>query len=350
MQAREGVIEFLLINHPLDCPVCDQGGECDLQDQAYVYGSDVSRYREVKRGVQDKDYGPLIKTVMTRCIHCTRCVRFANEVAGVPDLGATGRGNTMEIGAYVDKVFDSEVSGNVIDLCPVGALLSKPYSFTARPWELRHVESIDVSDGIGSNIRVDVRGRDVMRILPRINDLVNEEWISDKARFLYDGLTKQRLDVPMIKSGDRFIPIDWRQAFDILAAELERLNGSDIAAIVGDQVEAESIVALKDLINRLGSSSLYSRANVSSDLRSDYIMNSGLDGIDHADALLLIGSNPRMEAPMFNVRVRKGVVHRGLRVGLVGPAANLTYPHTHLGDELSVLEAIAEGRYELFWK
>ena len=251
----------------------------------------------------------------------------------------------MEIGSYVDKFFDSEVSGNVIDLCPVGALTSKPYAFTARPWELRHVESIDVTDAIGANIRVDVRGKDVMRIIPRVNDYVNEEWISDKARFSYDGLKRQRLDFPLIRNGANFVPVDWRQAFEIIATNLSAVKGNEIAAVAGDDADAEAMVSLKDLMNKLGSSSLYSRSSLCADVRSDYIMNSGLDGIDAADALLMIGTNPRMEAPLFNVRVRKAVIHRSISVGLVGPKSNLTYTHSHLGDDVAVLNQIADGKY-----
>jgi NADH dehydrogenase (ubiquinone) Fe-S protein 1 len=316
-KAREGVMEFLLANHPLDCPICDQGGECDLQDQAMVYGSDLSRFREWKRSTEDKNLGPLIKTIMTRCIHCTRCIRFASEIAGVPDLGATGRGNHMEIGTYIDKVFDSEVSGNAIDLCPVGALTSKPYAFTARPWELRHVESVDVSDAIGANIRIDVKGRDIMRILPRLNEEVNEEWLGDKGRFWYDGLKRQRLDVPMVRQGGDFVPVDWRQALDVIKQNVQGLQGDQLCAVAGDLADAESMVALRDLFHRLGSANLQTRSDhfsdaLSADLRSDYIMNSGLAGVEQADALLMIGTNPRMEAPLFNVRVRKCVVHHGV--------------------------------------
>lgn len=348
-KAREGVMEFLLANHPLDCPICDQGGECDLQDQAMVYGSDMSRFREWKRSTEDKNLGPLIKTIMTRCIHCTRCVRFAAEIAGTSDLGATGRGNVMEIGTYIDKVFDSEVSGNAIDICPVGALTSKPYAFTSRPWELRHVETIDVSDAVGANIRVDVKGKDIKRILPRLNEEVNEEWLADKGRFWYDGLARQRLDFPLIRQGGDFVPVDWRQALDVIKQNVAAVQGSEMLAIAGDMVDAESMVALRDLFHRCGASNLQTRqdlySGLSVDLRSEYVMNSGLAGVEQADALLLIGTNPRMEAPLFNVRVRKSVVHHGLPVGVVGPAANLTYKTQHLGDDLGVLQQIADGRH-----
>jgi NADH-quinone oxidoreductase chain G len=348
-KAREGVMEFMLSNHPLDCPICDQGGECDLQDQAMVYGSDMSRFREWKRSTEDKNLGPLIKTIMTRCIHCTRCVRFAAEIAGTSELGATGRGNVMEIGTYIEKVFDSEVSGNVIDVCPVGALTSKPYAFTSRPWELRHVESIDVSDAVGANIRVDVKGKDIKRILPRLNEAINEEWLGDKGRFWYDGLSRQRLDFPMIRQGGDFVPVDWRQALEVIKQNLAGVQGHEMLAIAGDMADAESMVAVRDLFHRLGASNLQSRSDVysglSTDLRSEYVMNSGLAGVEQADALLLIGSNPRMEAPLFNIRVRKAVVHNGLQVGVVGANANLTYKTQHLGNDLAVLQQIADGRH-----
>jgi len=255
-KAREGVMEFLLANHPLDCPICDQGGECDLQDQSIVFGSDRSRFREYKRTVEDKNLGPFVKTAMTRCIHCTRCVRFAAEVAGVEDLGTTGRGNAMEIGTYVPKFFDSELSGNVIDICPVGALTSKPYAFTARPWELDHVESVDVHDAVGSNIRIDIRGVEVMRVLPRLNEDINEEWLSDKSRFAYDGLKYQRLDTPFVRKQGQLVPVDWPQALRAVRQGLVGVKSSQMRAIAGDLVDAESLVALKDLFNRLGSNNL----------------------------------------------------------------------------------------------
>ncbi|KAJ1677603.1 ndufs1 NADH-ubiquinone oxidoreductase subunit, partial [Spiromyces aspiralis] len=284
-KAREAVMEFLLINHPLDCPICDQGGECDLQEQSMRYGSDRSRFREVKRAVEDKDIGPLIKTSMNRCIQCTRCVRFTNEFAGAPELGTTGRGNEMQIGTYIEKYLDTEMSGNIIDLCPVGALTSKPYSFTARPWELKKTESIDVLDAIGSNIRVDSRGLEVMRILPRTNDDVNEEWISDKTRFAYDGLKRQRLTMPLIRNGDRFEPANWSDTLALVAEKLNATKPEEIKAIAGNLADAESMVALKDLLNSLGSENLtVDAANntaipaFSNDIRSNYTLNTTLAG------------------------------------------------------------------------
>src|ERR1700753_512395 len=294
----EGVMEFLLSNHPLDCPICDQGGECDLQDQSMRYGSDRSRFHEItgKRAVEDKDLGPLVKTSMNRCIQCTRCVRFANEVAGVEELGTTGRGNDMQIGMYVEKTMNSELSGNIVDLCPVGALTSKPYAFHARPWELKNTESIDVLDAVGSNIRVDSRGIQVMRIQPRTNDDVNEEWINDKTRYAYDGLKFQRLTTPLIKQGDRFVPATWEDALTAIAEGLEAsgAKGDEIKAVAGALADTESLVALKDLINRLGSDNLtLDHVNGDSipahgvDVRSNYLFGSSIPGLDSADAILL---------------------------------------------------------------
>eukprot|EP00064_Thunnus_orientalis_P008173 superscaffoldBa00000955_g8196 len=287
-KAREGVMEFLLANHPLDCPICDQGGECDLQDQSMQFGSDRSRFTEGKRAVEDKNIGPLIKTIMTRCIQCTRCVRFASEIAGVEDLGTTGRGNNLQIGTYVEKMFMSELSGNVIDVCPVGALTSKPYAFTARPWETRKTESIDVLDAVGSNIVVSTRGGEVMRVMPRLNEDVNEEWISDKTRFAYDGLKRQRLTQPLVKDDSG-------------------VQGNEVAAIAGGMADAEALVALKDLLNRLNSENLcteelFPMAGAGTDLRSNYLLNSRIAGIEECDLLLLVGTNPRYEAPLFNAR------------------------------------------------
>ncbi|KAK9784934.1 hypothetical protein WJX73_009161 [Symbiochloris irregularis] len=333
-KAREGVMEFLLINHPLDCPICDQGGECDLQDQSMHFGSDRGRFTEMKRAVKDKNLGPLVKTVMTRCIHCTRCVRFASEVAGVQDLGMTGRGNNSEIGTYVEKLMTSELSGNVIDLCPVGALTSKPAAFTARNWELRSVESVDTSDAMGCNIRVDSRGNEVMRILPRLNEDVNEEWISDKARFQYDGLKRQRLDVPLVNRGQGLERAHWADALTAVQAGLKGIKGNEMRAIAGKLADAESIIALKDLMNRLGCSNLYSDAgfaDLDADVRSNYLMNTSLSGISQADVVLLVGSNPRTEAPVLNARLRKLWLEGG-QLATIGPDLDLTYPHEHLGE------------------
>src|SRR5215208_5286325 len=303
-KAREGVMEFLLINHPLDCPICDQGGECDLQDQAMAYGVDNTRYHENKRAVEDKYIGVLVKTIMNRCIHCTRCVRFATEVAGVPELGAIGRGEDMEITTYLESAMTSELQGNVVDLCPVGALTSKPYAFAARPWELGKTESIDVMDALGSAIRVDTRGREVMRILPRVNEDVNEEWISDKTRHVVDGLRSQRLDTPYMREAGRLRPASWNEAFERIAARLKGTRPARIGAIVGDLAAAEEMFALKDLMTRLGVKNLDCRQDgsaVDPKLgRATYLFNSTIAGIERADALLIVGSNPRKEASVLN--------------------------------------------------
>jgi NADH-quinone oxidoreductase subunit G len=349
LKARAGVMEFLLINHPLDCPICDQGGECDLQDQAMGYGrAAFNRFHENTRAVEDKYMGPLVKTIMTRCIQCTRCVRFATEVAGVSDLGATGRGEDMEITTYLEKAIESELSGNVIDLCPVGALTSKPYAFTARPWELRKTESVDVMDALGSNIRVDARGREVMRILPRINEEVNEEWIGDKSRFIWDGLRRQRLDQPYIRSNGKLQPATWAEAFAAIAARLNGAKPQSIAAIVGDLAAAEEIKALKDLMTALGSPNIDCRqdgAKLQASPRQSYLFNSTIAGIDAADAVLLIGTNPRWEAPVLNARLRKAWIASGLKVANVGEACDLTYPVEQLGVSPSILEEIAAGTH-----
>jgi NADH dehydrogenase (ubiquinone) Fe-S protein 1 len=355
-RAREGVMEFLLINHPLDCPICDQGGECDLQDQAMAFGSDRSRFTETKRAVNDKNLGPLVKTVMTRCIHCTRCVRFASEVAGVPELGVTGRGNASEIGTYVEKLLTSELSGNVIDLCPVGALTSKPYAFTSRPWELRPTESVDVSDALGCNIRIDSRGSEVMRVVPRLNESVNEEWVSDRARFQYDALRRQRLDVPMRRPapGAPLEPCTWAEALEAVRLGLAKAapNGGDaVSAIAGRLADAESIVALKDLANRLGSGNTRHEdathhsdgGDVSADSRAGYVSGSTILGVEKADLALLVGCNPRQEAAVYNARLRKAWLD-GLRVGVVlGERPDLTYTYDYLGGDLAALKAIASG-------
>eukprot|EP00842_Homolaphlyctis_polyrhiza_P005297 jgi/Hompol1/5769/HPOL_004722-RA len=305
-KAREGVMEFLLANHPLDCPICDQGGECDLQDQSVRYGSDRSRFNEVvgKRAVENKNLGPLVKTVMTRCIQCTRCVRFANEIAGATELGTSGRGNDTQIGTYIEKTLATEMSGNIVDLCPVGALTSRPYSFTTRPWELKRTESIDVLDAIGSNIRVDSRGVEVMRVLPRLNDDVNEEWLADKSRFACDGLKRQRLSVPLVRNGDRFDPVSWPEALQRIATAAEGLRGNELAAIAGQLADAESLVALKDLLAQYDSSNLQLEGPEAglagtTDVRSNYLLNSTICGVESADVLLLVGTNPRHEAPIL---------------------------------------------------
>ena len=341
--ARRGVMEFLLINHPLDCPICDQGGECDLQDQAMGYGMDHSRYAENKRAVKDKNLGPLVKTVMTRCIHCTRCIRFITEVAGVPDLGATARGESMEVGTYVEKALGSELSGNIIDLCPVGALTSKPYAFVARSWELVKTDSIDVLDAVGTNIRIDARGPEVLRILPRVNEDVNEEWLGDKSRFALDGLKRRRLDRPWVRRGGKLEAATWVEAFSAIGARLKGMPGDRIGAIAGDLCDAESMLALKDLMAALGSANLDCRqdgAKLQATRRDFYTFNASIAGIEEADAILLIGTNPRREAPVLNARIRKRYVHAQIPIAHVGQPADLTYPVQHLGDGPSALGAL----------
>ena len=333
-RAREGVMEFLLINHPLDCPICDQGGECDLQDQSMAYGVDGSRFHENKRAVEEKYMGPLVKTVMTRCIHCTRCIRFSQEVAGVPELGAIGRGEDMEITTYLEHALTSELSANVVDLCPVGALTFRPFAYTARPWELKKTESIDVMDAVGSNIRVDARGAEVMRILPRLNDDVNEEWISDKTRFVWDGLKTQRLDTPYVRENGRLRAATWDEAFAAIATRLKGVDGKRIAAIAGDLACAESMKALKDLYTSLGSPNIDCRqdgAKLDALHRGAYLFNTTIAGIDEADAILLVGTDPRKEAPIVNARILKRARAGGLKVGVVGPRADLTYDYDYIG-------------------
>src|SRR5690606_36524366 len=347
-KAREGVMEFLLINHPLDCPICDQGGECDLQDQAMAFGVDSSRFIENKRAVEDKYIGPLVKTTMTRCIHCTRCIRFAAEVAGVPELGAIGRGEDMEITTYLEQAMTSELQGNVIDLCPVGALTARPYAFQARPWELTKTESIDVMDAVGSAIRVDTRGREVMRILPRNNDAVNEEWITDKTRHIADGLRTQRLDRPYVRRNGRLEPASWGEALDLVAQKLKGTAPERIGAIAGDLCGAEEMFALKLLLEGRGVSNLDCRqdgAKLDPALgRASYLFNSTIEGIEQADAVLLVGTNPRLESAVLNGRIRKRWRHGNLSVGLVGEAADLTYGADHLGTGPATLLEIAEGK------
>jgi len=347
-KARKGVMEFLLINHPLDCPICDQGGECDLQDQAMAYGFDRSRFQENKRAVKDKDFGPLIATSMTRCIHCTRCVRFATEIAGVEELGATGRGENMEIGTYVEHALTSELSGNMIDLCPVGALTSKPYAFVARPWELRKTESVDVLDAVGSNIRVDSRGPQVLRVLPRLNEHVNEEWISDKTRFAVDGLTRRRLDRPFVRRDGKLVPVNWGEAFATIGARMKDVPGERVAAIAGDLVDAEAMLALKELMAALGSPHLDCRqdgAALDPACRAGYLFNTGISGIDQADLCLLIGTDPRHEAAIINARLRKRWLRGGFKAAAIGPELDLTYPVTPLGLGPETLSDLAAGRH-----
>jgi NADH-quinone oxidoreductase subunit G len=350
-KAREGVLEFLLINHPLDCPICDQGGECDLQDQTMAYGFDASRFQDNKRAVEDKDLGPLIGTYMTRCIHCTRCVRFMTEVAGVEELGAIGRGEDMEITTYLERGLLSNLSGNVVDLCPVGALTSKPYAFLARPWELTKTPSIDTMDALGSAIRVDSRNREVMRILPRVNDAINEEWISDKTRHVWDGLRTQRLDRPYIRRNGKLVPAGWDEAFKVIATKLKGLDGSRFAAIAGDLPGVEEMFALKLLAEALGSPNIDCRQDGAKlDLglgRATYLFNSTIAGIDEADAFLLVGTDPHLEAPVLNARILKSIRHAlGARpVGLIGHETDLTYPYDYLGAGPETLAEIANGNH-----
>ncbi|WP_321336424.1 NADH-quinone oxidoreductase subunit NuoG [Breoghania sp.] len=346
-KAREGVMEFLLINHPLDCPICDQGGECDLQDQAMAYGVDASRFSENKRAVENKNLGPLVKTIMTRCIHCTRCVRFTTEIAGVSELGLIGRGEDAEITTYLEASLSSELQGNVIDLCPVGALTSKPYAFKARPWELIKTESIDVMDAVGSAIRVDTRGREVMRIMPRLNEAVNEEWISDKTRFIFDGLKTQRLDRPYVKVDGKLKASDWNTAFETIAARVKGVEGSRIGAIAGDLASVEEMFALKQLLTSLGSANMDCRQDGAAldpaFGRASYIFNSTIEGIEDADAILIVGSNPRKEAPVLNARIRKRWRRGGVKVGVIGDKADLTYDYDYLGAGPATLAELVSG-------
>lgn len=350
-KARKGVMEMLLINHPLDCPICDQGGECDLQDQAVSYGFDRTRYYESKRAVKDKDLGPLVKTVMTRCIQCTRCVRFSDEIAGTSELGLMNRGENVEIGPFVDAMVTSELSGNLIDVCPVGALTSKPYAFKARPWELRKTESIDVHDAVGSNIRIDARGNEVLRVLPRLHEDVNEEWISDKTRFAHDGLKMRRLDRPYIRDAGtkKMREVSWEQALDFTAKKLAGIPGDKIAGFAGDLCAVEEMVALKDFLQARGSKNyecrvdgvLYDPRN-----RAGYLFNSTINGIEQADAIVIIGADPRHDATMVNARIRKAYLNKNKRlpIGLIGAAVDLTYPYTHIGTGPNELETLIAGK------
>ena len=347
-KAREGVMEFLLINHPLDCPICDQGGECDLQDQAMAFGVDASRYQENKRAVEDKYIGPLVKTIMTRCIHCTRCVRFTTEVAGISELGLIGRGEDAEITTYLESAMTSELQGNVIDLCPVGALTSRPYAFQARPWELTKTESIDVMDAVGSAIRVDSRGREVMRILPRVNDAVNEEWISDKTRFIWDGLRTQRLDRPYVRRDGKLQPASWAEAFAAIRDKVAATSADRIGAIAGDLAGVEEMYALKTLMTELGSANVDCRqdgAALDPSLgRASYLFNPTIEGIEQADALLLIGASPRFEASVLNARIRKRWRMDNFPIGVIGDAGDLRYDYTPLGAGADTLSDLAAGR------
>lgn len=353
-KAREGVMEFLLINHPLDCPICDQGGECDLQDQAMAFGIAGSRYAENKRAVEDKYIGPLVKTVMNRCIHCTRCVRFTTEVAGIAELGLIGRGEDAEITTYLEQAMTSELQGNVVDLCPVGALTSKPFAFTARPWELNKTETIDVMDALGSAIRVDTRGREVMRVMPRVNEAINEEWISDKSRFIWDGLKTQRLDRPYVRKDGRLQPATWGEAFGAIKQAVAATSGSKIGAIAGDLSSVEEMFALKSLLASLGSANVDCRqdgAALDPSLgRASYLFNSTIEGIEQADALLIVGSNPRYEAAVLNARIRKRWRRGGFPIGVIGEAGELRYNYEYLGSGAETLSDLANGSHSFIDK
>jgi len=348
-KARKGVMEFLLANHPLDCPVCDQGGECDLQDQSLHYGVDKSRFVENKRDVKEKYMGPLIKTQMTRCIHCTRCIRFANEVAGVPEIGAIGRGEDMEITTYLEKSMESELSANVIDLCPVGALTSKPYAFEARPWELKKTESIDVMDAVGSNIRVDTYNWEVKRILPRLNNQINEEWISDKTRYSCDGLSKQRLDIPYIKKNNKLCKSNWDEAISVITKKIQSIKSEEIAGHVGDMINLENALAFKKLFKFLKSNNLECREKkfyVNPSEKSNYIFNSSIKGIEESDLILLIGANPRHEATMLNARIRKVFVQKKIPVYSIGNPGELTYDYKIIGNKTDDIKKILNKEHE----
>ncbi|MDC0232181.1 NADH-quinone oxidoreductase subunit NuoG [Pelagibacteraceae bacterium] len=349
-KARKGVMEFLLANHPLDCPVCDQGGECDLQDQSLFYGLDNSRYSENKRQVKEKYMGPLIKTQMTRCIHCTRCIRFATEVAGIPELGAIGRGEDMEITTYLERSMESELSANVIDLCPVGALTSKPYAFEARPWELKKTETIDVMDAVGSNIRVDTYGWEVKRILPRINEDINEEWISDKTRYACDGLLKQRIDTPYIRENGQLKKTTWENAKKTLINKIKSFDPNEVAGIVGDLSDLEMIYSFKSFFNSLGSNNLECRQDriyINPEERINYIFNSSIKGIENSDLILLVGSNPRLEASILNARIRKAYQKNNTKIYSIGDPGDLTYPYEVIGSNTSIIKLIAAGSHEI---
>jgi NADH-quinone oxidoreductase subunit G len=350
-KARKGVMEFLLVNHPLDCPVCDQGGECDLQDQSMFYGVDKSRYKENKREVYEKNMGPLIKTQMTRCIHCTRCVRFATEVAGVTEIGAIGRGEDMEITTYLEQSMQSELSANVVDLCPVGALTSKPYVFEARPWELKKTESIDVMDAIGSNIRVDTYGWEVKRILPRINEDINEEWISDKTRYACDGLLNQRLDTPYIKYNNKFEKASWNEVFNIIKSKFKNVDKDKICGITGDLVNMETLYLFKEFFNKtLGSYNVESRSDhryLNPQKRENYLFNSTINGIEESDFILLIGSNPRYEATILNARIRKAYLQNKTKIISLNDVGDLTYPYESLDGDIENIKKITEDNHEI---
>ncbi len=348
-KARQGIMEFLLANHPLDCPVCDQGGECDLQDQSLFYGVDKSRFIENKRSVKDKYMGPLIKTQMTRCIHCTRCVRFATEVAGVPEIGAIGRGENMEITTYLEKSMESELSANVIDLCPVGALTSKPYAFEARPWELKKTESIDVMDGVGSNIRVDTYGWEVKRILPRLNNEINEEWISDKTRYSCDGILKQRLDIPYIKKNGKLVKSNWDEVVELISEKINKVDKNKIAGHIGDMVSLESILAFKSFLKKIKCVNFDFREKiffVNPKEKINYLFNSSIKNIENSDLILLVGCNPRHEATMVNARIRKAFKQNNTQIYSIGDPGELTYDYQLLSNKVSDLASILNHKHD----
>jgi NADH-quinone oxidoreductase subunit G len=352
-KARKGVMEFLLINHPLDCPICDQGGECDLQDQSMYFGRDASRYAENKRAVEEKHMGPTIKTFMTRCIQCTRCVRFITEVAGVPDIGMISRGESAEITTYLEKSVDSELSGNVNDLCPVGALTHRPWQYHYRPWELKKTETIDVMDALGSNIRADSRGAEVMRVLPRVHEGINEEWLSDRSRYVVDGLTKRRLDRPWVREGGKLRPATWDEALGVVAGKLKAASPEKIGAIAGDLQDAESMKATLDLFRALGSANTDCRqdgAALGGTEREGWLFNSGLAGIETADAILMVGVNPRVEAPLLNARIRKGWLAGRTEVMVIGEQAELTYDYAYLGAGTKTVGKLPRAAMELLAK
>ncbi|KAM3131755.1 hypothetical protein pb186bvf_016151 [Paramecium bursaria] len=347
--ARGGVMEFLLANHPLDCPICDQGGECDLQDISEQYGYGDSRYNEYKRAVEDKNFGPLISTIMNRCIHCTRCIRFSDEYAGVTELGTSGRGKATEIGTYIDKMITSELQGNLVDVCPVGALTNAPYAFTSRPWELKSYDSVDVFDTIIPNIQVDTRGAEVMRVLPRVNEEVNEEWLNDKSRHAFDGLKKQRITLPYYRDAQgNFVDLTWEEALNKAQQQL-LVKGDEIVGVIGEFADIESIVALKDLLNKLDSDNFEIRGkgvpHLNPDFRANYLMNSKITGIEEADVLLLVGTNPKIESPLLNSRILRATRRNNLKVFLIGPPNDLLYNYVHLGNNASIVQEIASGTH-----
>ena len=348
-KAREGIMEFLLLNHPLDCPICDQGGECDLQDQAMLFGNDRGRFYKYKRAVTNKNCGPLIKTMMTRCIHCTRCVRYSTEVAGLNDFGATGRGNNVEIGSYIERTLKSEISGNIIDLCPVGALTSKPYAFTARSWELKSANSIDIHDAMGSNVKIDVRGNEIMRVLPRLNESINEEWITDKTRFSYDGLTNQRLDNPKLKENGLLKDISWKKAIKLVTDKLANTSTNNISILTGDMTDGLTIKALKDLSNMMGVKTIMSTSTnnaYNTDFTKNFLFNESFEDFENTDACLLVGCNLKLEAPLLNARLLKLQQTTNISIGYIGSNPQTHINHTHIGNNVDSLIKVLQGKHK----